>query len=88
MTATKTGYDPVTKLIKVSPTSHEEAFRVDFGLQPSNEFDPQSFYSYSPYDVSESGVDLSNPEVARLFDYIQRTKDTRVPQPIRAELDA
>ena len=87
VSATKTGYDPVTKLVKVSPTAHQEAFRVDFALQPSNDFDPQSFYSYNPYDVSENGVDISNPDVARLVDYIQRTKDARVPQPIRADLD-
>jgi hypothetical protein len=69
----KTGYEPTTKLITVANTHHQEAFRVDFALQPSNEFDPQAFDSYNNFDApAQNAEELSNPELLNLFSYLRR----------------
>lgn len=86
VTAMKTGYEAVTKLVTVANTHHQEAFRVDFSLQPSTEFDPQAFYPYNNFEGAQAngGAELSNPDLLKLFSYLRRGEqnmpDVGVPQ--------
>lgn len=73
VTAMKTGYEAVTKLVTVANTHHQEAFRVDFSLQPSNQFDPQLFYPYNNFEApAQTANEENNPDLLKLFNYLRR----------------
>ncbi|KAI1291850.1 Carboxypeptidase E [Halotydeus destructor] len=76
VTALKSGYEPVTKLVKVSNVSHQEAFKVDFVLMPTNEFDngpPATMYADANYAPTK--IDFNDPRVIKFFNYLRNNAD-------------
>lgn len=81
ITATKTGYEPLTKLITVANLPHHEAFRVDFALRPSNAFDERAFYQFgngNGANAQPNRVEFNNPDVLRLVNYL-RDDEQNIP---------
>jgi len=77
--AIKEGYEPTSKRVVVKTNSHEEAQRIDFPLKPIEESQMESDYYYGPNKQQPDNVALSNPEVLRLIQYLQRTPNNENP---------
>jgi len=72
--AAKDGYEPDAKTVVVR-NDKPEAMRVDFNLKPAEEvLDPQVMASndYFGYKSIPDNIDLNNPEVLRLINFLQR----------------
>jgi len=72
--ATKSGYEPSSQTVTVTNPKGGEALRVDFKLKPLDDaFDPQLLSSdyYGSKSINDN-IDLNNPEVLRLMNFLQR----------------
>ncbi|CAG2116352.1 unnamed protein product [Medioppia subpectinata] len=72
--AVKDGYEPDAKAVIVK-NSAPEAVRLDLNLKPIDDtFDPQVMASndYFGYKSIPDNIDLNNPEVLRLINFLQR----------------
>lgn len=82
ITAQKTGYEPSTKMVTVGGRKHQEATKVDFVLQPSNEGFNAGFYPYNNFESTSNNnnEESNNPNFYRLFSLLQRGEQN-VPIP-------
>jgi len=80
ITALKTGYEPLTKMVTVDGGKHRDATRVDFGLQPSNEGFNPGFYPYNNFEAPSSDEEITNPNLYKLISYLQRG-EPNIPLP-------
>lgn len=75
--AAKEGYFPEMKRVTVTNKNHSEAQRVDFALKPTEETEQQmiaDYYFTNGNRLSEN-IDLNNPQVARIIDYLQGARN-------------
>ena len=75
--AVKDGFEPDAQTVVVENNS-PEAIRLDLNLKPIQEvFDPSVMPSndYFGYKSIPENIDLKNPEVLRLINFLQRAGD-------------